>query len=563
MPDWLPNAYTEALAREHALAGHRIAKCETCGCLLAELDHTDIGSKAWHHVASAMQDHPPKPIEIFDSTADTPIESGFDVEDAEPVNPDWPMKALDEPVPMRRAAKIVATTSELGITEVVIDGLHPADIDLASAVIGAVERRYPARLWQIAGRTVDAPRTPLKSRSISTRCPACRNTTLMICDDGDLVCSWVECPDPTLLHRMMNAQPGTLPAPVDAMVHHAEDGSRLGNILAQFAGACSMCWEPRPSTAVFDSTRAKTLCDETEVEIRRHFLGSNDVRTALVVIGDAMRHDLDYAWSWHCNIAMAFLDSRGDATLHTAHEIANLAAARFLKQLFNVDTTGHRGFVTPEPPVEIFVTEDTPPEDVAASVAAEVGPARQLETAEYMRKGDLWRAFNETTWTEIPSEMIGERIPRLRTWEARRPCAQKGDTERVNSSSPIPPHPRLAELTPGNVPHRAECPECHGHTLAVEGINGTFHVCASCRRSIEREEEMKRFPFPSWIFGRFLIGFASNASRAPWIDSGTTTSIDGRTFDCFVILPPWRHKRELKAGERTFGIVIGKERLLK
>lgn len=34
---------------------------------------------------------------------------------------------------------------------------------------------------------------------IYTRCPACLNDTLMIGDDKHLICSWMECPDPTLI----------------------------------------------------------------------------------------------------------------------------------------------------------------------------------------------------------------------------------------------------------------------------------------------------------------------------------------------------------------------------
>lgn len=56
----------------------------------------------------------------------------------------------------------------------------------------------------------------------------------------------------------------------------------------------------------------------------------------LNVIGDAMRNDLQYAWGWHCNIAMAFVDEGGD------YATANRAAARFLTMLFpGLDTTQH------------------------------------------------------------------------------------------------------------------------------------------------------------------------------------------------------------------------------
>jgi hypothetical protein len=46
-----------------------------------------------------------------------------------------------------------------------------------------------------------------------------------------------------------------------------------------------------------------------------------------------IKEDNSYAWSWHCNIAMAFQDEGG------SHEIANKAAARFMQSTFDVDIT--------------------------------------------------------------------------------------------------------------------------------------------------------------------------------------------------------------------------------
>ena len=38
------------------------------------------------------------------------------------------------------------------------------------------------------------------SGRITTRCPACHFTTLVI-NCGQLICTWHKCPDPTLIHR--------------------------------------------------------------------------------------------------------------------------------------------------------------------------------------------------------------------------------------------------------------------------------------------------------------------------------------------------------------------------
>ena len=53
-------------------------------------------------------------------------------------------------------------------------------------------------------------------------------------------------------------------------------------------------------------------------------------RTAL---SKAMQSDSDFAWTWHCCVATAFQDEGGD------HQQSNMAAARFMKQAFEVDVT--------------------------------------------------------------------------------------------------------------------------------------------------------------------------------------------------------------------------------
>jgi hypothetical protein len=45
----------------------------------------------------------------------------------------------------------------------------------------------------------------------------------------------------------------------------------------------------------------------------------------------ALNDDPDYAWSWHCNIAVAYQDEGG------THQAANRAAARFMRNCFDAD----------------------------------------------------------------------------------------------------------------------------------------------------------------------------------------------------------------------------------
>jgi hypothetical protein len=55
------------------------------------------------------------------------------------------------------------------------------------------------------------------------------------------------------------------------------------------------------------------------------------VADAMKTVIKAMQDDPDYAWSWHCNVAMAFFDAGGDSYT------ANQGAARFMRLLANVD----------------------------------------------------------------------------------------------------------------------------------------------------------------------------------------------------------------------------------
>lgn len=55
---------------------------------------------------------------------------------------------------------------------------------------------------------------------------------------------------------------------------------------------------------------------------------------------EAIHADPEYAWGWHCNLAMPILDAIG-----VSHERANLAAAHLMSFLFNYDITTHPHFV--------------------------------------------------------------------------------------------------------------------------------------------------------------------------------------------------------------------------
>ena len=54
---------------------------------------------------------------------------------------------------------------------------------------------------------------------------------------------------------------------------------------------------------------------------------------AMKIIRNAIHNESDYTWGWHCNIAMAAHDEG------LSHAKANLAAARFMKNCWDIDMT--------------------------------------------------------------------------------------------------------------------------------------------------------------------------------------------------------------------------------
>ena len=60
--------------------------------------------------------------------------------------------------------------------------------------------------------------------------------------------------------------------------------------------------------------------------------------TAVKRLRQALRDDLDYAWGWHCNVAMTAYDAG------CPRDIANEGAARFMQLFAGVDTRQHFAF---------------------------------------------------------------------------------------------------------------------------------------------------------------------------------------------------------------------------
>ena len=56
-------------------------------------------------------------------------------------------------------------------------------------------------------------------------------------------------------------------------------------------------------------------------------------------LAKAINEDPEYAWGWHCNIAMPIKDE-----MNCSHYAANVAAARIMRTIFSVDMFKHPMF---------------------------------------------------------------------------------------------------------------------------------------------------------------------------------------------------------------------------
>jgi len=69
----------------------------------------------------------------------------------------------------------------------------------------------------------------------------------------------------------------------------------------------------------------------------------NSVANALATLKKALQEDPGYAYAWHSNLAMAYRDSMPDVFWlpddSELHKIANEGASRFMKLLFNLETS--------------------------------------------------------------------------------------------------------------------------------------------------------------------------------------------------------------------------------
>lgn len=63
----------------------------------------------------------------------------------------------------------------------------------------------------------------------------------------------------------------------------------------------------------------------------------------------AINADPEYAWGWHCNLAVPIMDAAC-----VSHDLANQAAALIMRQLFDCDITTHPHYEGKKSPAQEY-----------------------------------------------------------------------------------------------------------------------------------------------------------------------------------------------------------------
>lgn len=135
-----------------------------------------------------------------------------------------------------------------------------------------------------------------------------------------------------------------------AVVHLMETGlihaSAPGDLIAIVKRAPPSCepgeqmmmmkYKPLTYKATPKGIHVLELYDRMAAEYHALAQENKQVVDAMQALSEAMQLDPDYAWSWHCNIAMASVDEGMD------QESANRAAARFMRLAFKADVSCYR-----------------------------------------------------------------------------------------------------------------------------------------------------------------------------------------------------------------------------
>lgn len=166
---------------------------------------------------------------------------------------------------------------------------------------------------------------------------------------------------------------------------------------------------------------------------------------AVYILRQAILEDHNYAWSWQCNLAMAFFDSWTNGNRPAdIHKKANEGAARFMCNLFGVDVTQFDEWKSLEKDWK----------DIPESVA--MVPIATYDCVEFSRYTLAWLdgAMPEGTLLYAPkAEVEAKRISGLKML-ASIPSAEEVEAKSKTSVEPVNHDQPADEVQPeGNYPH--------------------------------------------------------------------------------------------------------------
>lgn len=79
-----------------------------------------------------------------------------------------------------------------------------------------------------------------------------------------------------------------------------EDATTIEEVIGQAVGAGSMCWDPRPSAQVFDSTSASEFVDDAVARVADlHSAAVDELCTALRLTAEYGSLPAMEGWSWY------------------------------------------------------------------------------------------------------------------------------------------------------------------------------------------------------------------------------------------------------------------------
>lgn len=90
------------------------------------------------------------------------------------------------------------------------------------------------------------------------------------------------------------------------------------------------------------------------ISIDVQYLDPVEIKPHYDAIKQALKDDFEYAWGWHCNLAMPIVD-----TLGISHQDANRAAAALMQHMFGVDLTASQRYLDIIKQQELTPVENT------------------------------------------------------------------------------------------------------------------------------------------------------------------------------------------------------------